>query len=251
MKALRNLMLVAVVVGTMTMMGARSFAGVLPPLPSVWTPGQYVGGESHLASSKVVGSYISVDWWVFFDGTTYYYFYQLENPSTEEIEQFTVVFGPHPLTTAGQIEWVTAFGDTFDAATTAPVPAHSITGETYEPDTYVNAPAGNVSVSSTGVTFTDIDETNDPVGLGPGKQNNYVFVITDPRPPMYGSGEALDGAIGPWGSGWKYIDPDGPGPQPGVWQFGDPIPVPSPEPTLALLLVTGLAGIGFLRRKRK
>ena len=246
-------MLVAVVVGTMTVMSARSFAGVLPSFPSVWAPGQAVGGESHLANNTTLGDFISVDWWVI-EGTPFgtpglfYYFYQLENPSTEEIEQFTVVFGPHPLTTAGQIDWVTAFGDTFDAATTPLVPAHSISGETYEPDTYVDASVptpGGVTVSPTGITFTGI------AGLGPGTQNNYVFVITDPRPPMYGSGEALDGAIGPWGSGWKYIDPDGPGPQPGVWQFGDPIPVPSPEPTLALLLVTGLAGIGFLRRKRK
>jgi hypothetical protein len=251
MKALRNLMLVAVVVGTMTVMGAQSFAGVLPYFPSVWDPGQAVGGESHLASVGTAGSFVSVDWWVI-EGTpfgtpgVFWYFYQLENPTNEEIEQFTVVFGPHPLTTVGQILYAGTFeapaaGDPTGSAFFPPTGLpHVLAGETYEPGTYVAAPAGSVTVSPTGVTFAAIDEPGPPVGLGPGKQNIYVFVITDPRPPMYGAGKALDGATGPWQTG------------PTLWGgVGDPIPVPSPEPTLALLLATGLVGIGFLRRKRK
>jgi hypothetical protein len=135
----------------------------------------------------------------------------------------------------------TLYTGTFEApAASDPTPPHVLAGETYEPGTYVAAPAGSVTVSPTGVTFAAIDEPGDPVGLGPGKQNKYVFVITDPRPPMYGVGKALDGSTGPWQTG------------PTLWGgVGDPIPVPSPEPTLALLLATGLVGIGFLRRKRK
>jgi len=258
MKALRNLMLVAVVVGTMTLMGTRSFAGVLPSFPSVWAPGQAVGGESHLASVNTAGSFVSVDWWViegsrFGSPGFFFYFYQLENPATTEIEHFTVSFGTHPLTTAGQI----LYAGTFEApAATDPTGSnyfpptglpHVLVGESPELDTYVEAYATSITVTPTNVTFGSIAIPRDPPessipGVPARTQNKVVFIIIDPRPPTYGPGTASNSnPPSPWLSGVTGVH----------GQFGDPIPVPSPEPTLALLLATGLVGIGFLRRKRK
>jgi hypothetical protein len=251
MKALRNLMLVAVVVGTMTVMGARSFAGPLPSFPSVWTPGQAVGGESHLASVNTAGNFVSVDWWVI-EGTpfgtpgVFWYFYQLENTANREIEHFTVSFRTHPLTTVGQILYNGTFeapvaGDPTGSTNFPPTGLpHVLAGEAPELTTYVVAYATSITVTPTDVTFSSIAPNNP--GLPAGKQNKVVFIIIDHRPPKYGYGTASNSIPpSPWVSGVTGV-PE---------QFGDPIPVPSPEPTLALLLATGLVGIGFLRRKRK
>jgi hypothetical protein len=221
----------------------------------VWAPGQAVGGESHLASVGKAGSFVSVDWWVI-EGTpfgtpgVFWYFYQLENPATTEIEHFTVSFRTHPLTTVGQILYAGTFeapaaGDPTGSTNFPPTGLpHVLAGESPELSTYVAAYATSITVTPTNVTFGSIAIPGTPPipGVPAGKQNKVVFIIIDHRPPTYGPATASNSIPpSPWVSGGTSV--------PG--QFGDPIPVPSPEPTLALLLATGLVGIGFLRRKRK
>jgi hypothetical protein len=94
MKALRNLMLVVVMMGLVT---AKLFAGPIPsPLPDPkFVPGNVVKGQSTLLGDD--GSAIQVDWIVAWipDLELYGYAYQLENYSTTDVSSFTIVpLGP-------------------------------------------------------------------------------------------------------------------------------------------------------------
>jgi len=146
MKALRNLMLVAVVVGTMTMMSARSFAGpLLPDFPSVWTVGQAVAGQTSLpVTSEGGGPPLIIDWIVaYLGGNVWGYYYQIENTTGTTVFGFTIstVGGP-PFFAAGVIS------DDLDSTFTDPIYGTTILG--HDASNYGNLGADTSIRTSTG-----------------------------------------------------------------------------------------------------
>jgi hypothetical protein len=236
MKALRNLMLVAVVVGTMTLMGARSFAGpLLPPLSAV-AP---VAGETDIigVGSGLVGR---VDWLVLppgdYTGTVfaplvadifgdtisplYIYAYQIE-PAINDIENWTVnVKGPYlgSGTSFLDLDVVGHSSVTFPNLGTPPPPAEN---------ELVSAPLETMKVGPINkpdnVTY-DFDGT-----LDIGEESEVLWLLSA-MPPTYGIGALSDGL-----------------PSPGTGL----VPVPSPEPTTLALLLMGIVGVNVVRRRRK
>jgi hypothetical protein len=255
MKALRNLMLVAVVVGTMTVMGARSFAGPLPSFPEVWNPGDFVMGQSTLASTDpdYLGSIydLEIDWVVMFLGPApagnpfgipagtpvWGYYYQIENSSTTVVGSFTITTPGPPFVAA------TSVGADLDAGTaTDPlnpiftIPAHNVAGETEAATVGTAFPITGVpALSLTSVTYSF-----QPPPFGPGKMptgwESEILIAYALVPPTYGRAGALDDTPpSPWASR----------------PYGEPVPVPSPEPAVTMLLGIGtLLGAVMLRRRK-
>jgi len=244
MKALRNLMLVAVVVGTMTVMSARSFAGpLLPPLSAV-AP---VAGETDIIGYEggLVGR---VDWFVLppgnYTGTVfeplvrnifsidpndpaisplYIYAYQIE-PAIDDIEDWTVnVKGPYlgsgtsflDLDTVGHDE--TTFPNLGDTPPNPPPDENELAGATLQPMAFgpINKP-DNVTYDFDGL-------------LDLGEESEVLWLLSE-MPPTYGIGALSDGL-----------------PSPGVGL----VPVPSPEPATLALMLMGIIGANIVRRRRK
>jgi len=237
MKALRNLMLVAVVVGTMTVMGARSFAGpLLPPLSAV-VP---VAGETDILgyNNTLVGR---VDWFVLppgdYTGTVfatlvedifgpfdpgdpivsplYIYAYQIE-PAIKDIENWTVnVRGPYLGSGTSSLD----LDDVGHNAATFPNLAgeHELDGATLQYMSY-----GPVEKPDN-VTY-DFDGE-----LDVGEESEVLWLISE-MPPTYGIGALSNGLPAP-GTGL--------------------VPVPSPEPATLVLLLMGVVGANIVRRRRK
>jgi hypothetical protein len=238
MKALRNLMLVAVVMGLVT---AKLFAGPIPsPLPDPkFVPGNVVKGQSTLLGED--GSAIQVDWIVaWIPGPDLYgYAYQLENFSTTDVTSFTIVpLGP---IVPGSV-FISPAGSDWDpsAAGGWPLPlwpadaaTHDIVGEVEPEGGLGNSPtSGGVGIDGS-ISWTW------PVGaqLLPGTETVIIGFLS-PMAPTYGKGNAFDGApTGGWGPSFNPLS--------------DPLPVPSPEPTTILLLATGLGIVGIYRRKSR
>jgi hypothetical protein len=245
MKALRNLMLVAVVVGTMTVMGARSFAGpLLPPLSAV-AP---VAGETDIigVGGVLVGR---VDWLVLppgdYTGTVfaplvedifgpfdpgdpivsplYIYAYQIE-PAINDIENWTVnVKGPY-------LGSGTSFLD-------LDVVGHDETIFPNLGDTHPNPPPKENELPSASLQFMNFgpiekpdNVTYDFDGLLDIGEESEVLWLLSAMPPTYGIGALSDGL-----------------PAPGIGL----VPVPSPEPTTLALLLMGIVGVNVVRRRRK
>jgi hypothetical protein len=237
MKALRNLMLVAVVVGTMTLMGARSFAGpLLPPLSAV-AP---VAGETDIIgyNGGLVGR---VDWLVLppgdYTGTVfaplvedifgpfepgdpivsplYIYAYQIE-PAINDIENWTVnVKGPY-------LGSGTSFLD-LDVVGHSSVIFSNLAAE----NELVGAP---LQFMSFGPINKPDNVTYDFDGLlGIGEESEVLWLLSA-MPPTYGIGALSNGLPAP-GTGL--------------------VPVPSPEPTTLALLLMGIVGVNVVRRRRK
>jgi hypothetical protein len=231
MKALRNLMLVAVVVGTMTLMGARSFAGpLLPPLSAV-AP---VAGETDIIglNGGLVGR---VDWLVLppgdYTGTVfaplvvnifgvaisplYIYAYQIE-PAINDIENWTVnVKGPY-------LGSGTSFLD-LDVVGHSSVTFPNLADE----NELVGAP---LQFMSFGPVNKPDNVTYDFDGLLDIGEESVVLWLLSAMPPTYGIGALTDGL-----------------PSPGIGL----VPVPSPEPTTLALLLMGIVGVNVVRRRRK
>jgi len=239
MKALRNLMLVAVVTGLVT---AKLFAGPIPiPLPDpALTPGQVVKGQSTLLGSD--NSAVQVDWMVvWFAGPGVYgYYYQLENFSTTDVSSFTII--PKGPIVPGSV-FISSPGTDWDPTATgawpplgAPADAatHNIPGEVEEPAGGLgNSPtSGGVGIDGS-ITWT----WSVGAQLLPNTETVIIGFLS-PAAPVYGVGYAGDGAPT---SGWG----------PSFNTLSDPLPVPSPEPTIILLLVTGLGVVGIYRRRSK
>jgi hypothetical protein len=231
MKALRNLMLVAVVVGTMTLMGARSFAGpLLPPLSAV-AP---VAGETDIIglNGGLVGR---VDWLVLppgnYTGTVfaplvegifgvaisplYIYAYQIE-PAINDIENWTVnVKGPY-------LGSGTSFLD-LDVVGHSSVTFPNLAAE----NELVGAP---LQFMSFGPINKPDNVTYDFDGLLDIGEESEVLWLLSAMPPTYGIGALSNGL-----------------PSPGIGL----VPVPSPEPTTLVLLLMGIVGVNVVRRRRK
>jgi hypothetical protein len=231
MKALRNLMLVAVVVGTMTLMGARSFAGpLLPPLSAV-AP---VAGETDIIglNGGLVGR---VDWLVLppgdYTGTVfaplvadifgvtisplYIYAYQIE-PAINDIENWTVnVKGPY-------LGSGTSFLD-LDVVGHSSAIFPNLAAE----NELVGAP---LQFMSFGPINKPDNVTYDFDGLLDIGEESEVLWLLSAMPPTYGIGALSNGL-----------------PSPGIGL----VPVPSPEPTTLVLLLMGIVGVNVVRRRRK
>ena len=243
MKALRNLMLVAVVTGLVT---AKLFAGPIPiPLPDpALTPEKVVKGQSTLLGAD--NSAVQVDWMVvWFTGPEVYgYYYQLENFSTTDVSSFTIIpKGPiipgsvfiSPVSPPdGPTDWdPTATGEWPPSGAPADAATHDISGEVEPTGGLGNSPtSGGVDIDGS-ITWTW------PVGaqLLPNTETVIIGFLS-PVAPVYGVGNAFDGVpTGGWGPEFNPLS--------------DPLPVPSPEPTTILLLVTGLGVVGIYRRRSK
>jgi hypothetical protein len=238
MKALRNLMLVAVVMGLVT---AKLFAGPIPsPLPDPkFVPGNVVKGQSTLLGRD--GSAIQVDWIVAWipDLELYGYAYQLENFSTTDVSSFTIIpLGP---IVPGSV-FISPAGSDWDPSAAGGWPpldwpadaaTHNIAGEVEPAGGLGNSPtSGGVGIDGS-ITWTW------PVGaqLLPGTETVIIGFLS-PMAPTYGIGNAFDGVpTGGWGPDFNLLS--------------DPLPVPSPEPTTILLLATGLGVVGIYRRKSR
>ena len=231
MKALRNLMLVAVVVGTMTVMGARSFAGpLLPPLSAV-VP---VAGETDILgyNNTLVGR---VDWFVLppgdytdtvfaslvenifgaFVSPLYIYAYQIE-PAINDIENWTVnVRGPY-LGSGTSLLDLDVVGH--DAATFP-----NLDGEHELVDAELQSMSFGPVEKPDNVTY-DFDGQ-----LDVGEESEVLWLISE-MPPTYGIGALSNGL-----------------PAPGIGL----VPVPSPEPATLVLLLMGVVGANIVRRRRK
>jgi len=220
MKALRNLMLVAVVVG---IMGVRAFAGPIPiPLkdPKFHGPQK---GESIVYNAFYGQSgeaYITVDWVVRWNDVmeVYEYFYQLENPTTTAIARFT-------LTPQGPVLAVGAIEEDIDTWLGHILPD----GEVELDDLHTVAP-DDFGFTYIGDVYWEWDEV--PPLLS--NKESYILYLTSLMPPTYGYAEAKDGTPGPFSTGH---------------QGSQPIPVPSPEPGVLLMLGISVAGILVWRRK--
>jgi len=255
MKALRNLMLVAVVVGTMAMMSAWSFAGPLPGFPGVWNPGDYVMGQSTLGST--VSGYtdpiydLEIDWIVMFLGPApagnpfgipvgtpvWGYYYQIENSSTTSVGAFTITTPGPPFVAATSVFADLDLGGASDPLSGLTIPGHTVAGETEAATLVPTWPiTGLPSVGSTSTSYSFL-----PPPFGPGKlpsgYESEILIAYAIVPPTYGNAGALDDIPpSPWSS---------------ISLTGEPVPVPSPEPTATMLLGIGaLLGAVVLRRRK-
>jgi len=241
MKALRNLMLVAVVVGTMTMMSARSFAGpLLPDFPSVWTVGQAVAGQTSLpVTSEGGGPPLIIDWIVaYLGGNVWGYYYQIENTTGTTVFGFTIstVGGP-PFFAAGVISDLD-----LDSTFTDPIYGTTILGHDasnygnlgadppYEPPPETEGAVSGIQnpilppdLSATGVSWVFASPK-----LGTGYESSILVAYAN-VPPMYGTAVAVNSPV-TWGGGG--------------------IPVPSPEPSAVVLMTIGALVGGLLTRRR-
>jgi len=221
MKALRNLMLVAVVVG---IMGARALAGPIPsPLldPKDYGPQM---GESIIYNENGT-AYLTVDWIVRWDEVreVYEYLYQLEvsESTSTVISRFTV-------TPKGPVSEVGAIVASLDDDPYN----HNLVGEVVDPlDLYTTPPHPLL----TGITAQGDVAWGWLTGAEiPLEEQSVILYLTSPMPPVYGYAEAKDSDPGPFAT--KYGG-------------SQPIPVPSPEPGVLLMLGISVAGILVWRRK--
>jgi len=244
MKALRNLMLVAVVVGTMAMMSARSFAGpLLPDFPSDWwLTNPWKAGQSKLVNPlNPTEDYIHIDWIVFWDEAgiwgypgSFVYLYQIENTrGSSGVRGFTVWYGDGVTEEIGTKE-----GD-LDADNPPSWLGHywdpnfpNLATET-EPG---GIPLGDLTNYNASFVVGGVSWTNNLDGGITLTNESLVLYLIDPRPPTYGTATAHDAA-----SWWGQVTL-------GAITYGDPVPVPSPEPAAIFLM---LSAIGALWRRRK
>ena len=243
MKALRNLMLVAVVVGTMTMMGARSFAGpLLPDFPSVWNVGDAVAGQTTLpvefdGNPSIDPNPLVVDWIVvYLGGNIWGYYYQIENATGTTVSSFTIsTAGGPPFFAAGILD------TDLDADFTDSLALITIKG--HDESNYGNL-GSSPPYSPPSETENATSGLQDPITLdlslegvtwffaAPKLMNGYestILVAYANMPPMYGTASANDSGI-TWGGGG--------------------IPVPSPEPSAVVLMTIGALVGGLLTRRR-
>jgi len=254
MKALKNLMLVAVVVGTMTVMGTRSFAGpLLPNFPSDWSVTPWVAGQSKLVSPfNPTGDYINVDWIVFWDASgvwgypgSFVYLYQIENTQgSSNVRAFTVYYDANSQEfgiAEGNLDedatplWKGHYWDgskNFSNLDTETEPSGGPIGTLDDYD------AGKVPGGISFLSEMVPDPTKKPTVKGIPKGNqSLVYYIIDPRPPTYGTATAHDAAN--WWGQVTFM---------GV-TFGDPVPVPSPEPATVFLMLGAIGTLVWRRRK--
>lgn len=241
MRTIKSLLVVTAVVGLMTTMGVRSFAGpLMPPL----VPNAPVGGETTIVGvgGAVVGT---VDWFVLppgdYTGTVfaplvesifgtgvfatpfYIYAYQIE-PAINDIENWTVnVKGPYIGTGTSSLDLDLVGHDVplagaFPNLGASPPPAESeVLGAPLQPMMFgpVNKP-DNVTYDFDG----DLDA---------GEESEVLWLLSD-MPPTYWIGALSDGL-----------------PSPGIGL----VPVPSPEPATVLLMMGALLGLGVVSRRRQ
>jgi hypothetical protein len=248
MKALRNLMLVAVVVGTMTVMGARSFAGPLPSFPGVWNPGDYVMGQSTLQGTGTPAQDIEIDWVVMFLGPApsnpfgipvgapvWAYYYQIEASTTTVVARFVVTTPGPPFVFATSVSGDLDAGlPGGDPLTGMDIPAHNLGALETE-----GATGGIQAVTLTELYPTSARWNFLTPGAGPipAGWESEILVAYALVPPTYGNASATDD-IPP--SPWSTLA----GPR------GEPVPIPSPEPTIAFMFLAGLL-VGGMKLKHR
>ena len=254
MKVLRNLMLVAVVVGTMMVMGARSFAGPLPPsFPEVWNPGDYVMGQSTLQGTGTPAQDIEIDWVVMFLGPApsnpfgipvgapvWAYYYQIEASTTTFVSRFVVTTPGPPFVFATSV-----FGDldtglvNGDPLTGMNIPAHNLGVPTETEDATGGIQAVTLTELYTTLVawnFTTIPNVPN-TGPIPAGWESEILIAYALFPPTYGNASAQDGS------------------PPSTWETlkeprGEPVPIPSPEPTIAFMFLAGLL-VGGMKLKHR
>lgn len=251
MKVLKNLMLVAVVVGTMMVIDARSFAGPLPSFPGVWNPGDYVMGQSTLQGTGTPAQDIEIDWVVMFLGPAppnlfgipegapvWAYYYQIEVSTTTVVSRFVVTTPGPPFVFATSV-----FGDLDeglprgDPLTGMDIPAHNLGDlETEDATGGIRAATGAPELFPTSVKWNFLSP---PYGAGaiPAGWESEILIAYALFPPTYGNASAHD-EIPP--SPWSTLG----GPR------GEPVPIPSPEPTIAFMFLAGLL-VGGMKLKHR
>jgi len=250
MKVLRNLMLVAVVVGTMAMMSAWSFAGPLPGFPGVWNPGDYVMGQSTLQGTGTSEQDIEIDWVVMFlgpapsnpfgipeDAPVWAYYYQIEASTSTVVGRFVVTTPGPPFVFATSVFGDLDLGlDDGDPLTGMDIPAHNLG---IPPETE-DATEGIRAVTLTELYPTSVRWSFLTTGYGPipAGWESEILVAYALVPPTYGNATAVDD-IPP--SPWHSI----------ASPRGEPVPIPSPEPTIAIMFLAGLLVGGMKLRHRK
>lgn len=250
MKALRNLMLVAVVVGTMTVMSARSFAGpLLRDFPSVWTVGQAVAGQTTLPVYGDANDLV-VDWIVVYQGGNVWgYYYQLENATGNTVSSFTIsTLGGPPFIAAGILQEFNLDSDFVvpnfeDPDTPIVVKGHDALnynnlGSPPSPAETENEPLGWSGIQdpiinpplSPYLTPNGVTWLFSAPKLENGYQSSILYAYAN-MPPMYGFASAND-----YNATWR----------------GGGIPVPSPEPSaVALVAIGALMGRLLTHRRSK
>jgi hypothetical protein len=198
---------------------------LLPPLTAPFP----IAGQSSLTNPTGTST-IRVDWIVAFASGLYYYYYQLENPTSTAIEDFVVYAG---------VPWlsVTILAGDLDSTDVAGL------GSAHTSANYANlggAPAENefgtqlslITPSAYGPLGSLAIWTFFPSTVGTGRES-VILYGTSAFGPRYGT------AVGSDGFDWSSTNPG-----------GEAVPVPAPEPGSFLLLGTGLLGIATVARYR-